>query len=719
MGAGKRLCVGLWVNPDGTVFEAWRDAGGERTDQTHDLAPFLWCREEIATQWMETKGGGEVETLSGSGPLNRRLRFRSLDSYRAFGADYRGSPGVEMPKPLELTWLIEQRQRLFETGSLRDVRRLQMDIETSTGPGRTFSDPREKEDRILAIGLRVDGKNEFLVLEEETDRAERDLLKRFADRLRALDPDTIEGHNLFRFDLDYLRRRCQRFRLKPEWGRFGEDARFRNSRIRIAERTVDLPRCDIPGRTVVDTFLLVQIYDTTARALEGYGLKDVAIAFGVTNPADGDRTYIPGAAIADAWRRNRELFLDYLGDDLRETEGVADVLLPTYIAQCPNFPMTLQEILLRGTAAKVDAVFFEAYHHASHALPMPEPVERFEGGFTESYETGVFRPVYHFDVASLYPSLLLQIGRNPTGDDLGVFIPILEGLRKARLEYKQRARSAEDPDEARDYQARQASFKILINSFYGYLGFPGARFADGALAAEVTRRGRDLIQALIGELEPLGVRILEADTDGIYVCPETYDGSAPELLADLSGRLPPGIELELGGEYDAMFCYKAKNYALASDGAMIVRGSALRSRGTEPFLRDLTRHYIAEQLGLDSRSTLDRVEEIAMEIQERRLPVEALAKGEFLGQSPAAYREAVEAGRKPRRAALEAALRMDPLPKQGDRVVFYLRAGDKTEKADWQRAVPIDDYDPVERPYDIRAYLNKLRSWSRRFPSEV
>jgi len=35
-----------------------------------------------------------------------------------------------------------------------------------------------------------------------------------------------------------------------------------------------------------------------------------------------------------------------------------------------------------------------------------------------------------------------------------------------------------------DAQARQAAYKILINSFYGYLGFSQARFADGEMAAE-------------------------------------------------------------------------------------------------------------------------------------------------------------------------------------------------------------------------------------------
>jgi uncharacterized protein YceK len=38
------------------------------------------------------------------------------------------------------------------------------------------------------------------------------------------------------------------------------------SRLKVAERWIDFPRCDLPGRAVVDTYLLVQLYDiTTAR----------------------------------------------------------------------------------------------------------------------------------------------------------------------------------------------------------------------------------------------------------------------------------------------------------------------------------------------------------------------------------------------------------------------------------------------------------------------
>lgn len=125
---------------------------------------------------------------------------------------------------------------------------------------------------------------------------------------------------------------------------------------------------------------------------------------------------------------------------------------------------------------------------------------------------------------------MLHIGRDPGNDSLGVFIPLLRQLREYRLRYKQLARHGDSAEESAEADARQASCKILINSFYGYSGFSGARFGDGELAAEVTRRGRELLQALIDELSRQGATILEADTDGIYLStPEYFDQAEPWL----------------------------------------------------------------------------------------------------------------------------------------------------------------------------------------------
>src|ERR1019366_3953905 len=182
----------------------------------------------------------------------------------------------------------------------------------------------------------------------------------------------------------------------------------------------------------------------------------------------------------------------------------------------------LQEAALRGTAGKIDLLFLEEYYHARASCPTPIEMGTFEGGFTRSFQEGVFRHVLHFDVASLYPSLLLHIGRNPRADTLGVFIPMLRRLREYRLKYKQLAKTAPTSAERDEAQARQTNFKIVINSFYGYLGFAGARFGDGELADEVTRRLHQLLQALIEEFQKQGCTILEADTDGIYLASERH-----------------------------------------------------------------------------------------------------------------------------------------------------------------------------------------------------
>ena len=460
---------------------------------------------------------------------------------------------------------------------------------------------------------------------------------------------------------------------------------------------------------------MTEIVDITAREMTAYGLKDVAVYFGITPESGDGRTYIDGAEIQQAFRDNRTEFLAYLADDLRETKGLADVLLPTYFEQARAFPIQLQEAALRGTAGKVDLLFLEEYYHARASCPAPLEIASFEGGFTRSFQEGVFKRVLHFDVASLYPSLLLQMNRNPKSDNLGVFIPLLRQLREYRLKYKQLAKTAPSAAERDEAQARQATFKILINSFYGYLGFSGARFGDGELAAEVTRRGRELLQALIEEFQKHGCVILEADTDGIYLSTEEYFLRPAELLAKVQTILPTGIELEHDGTYDAMFCYKAKNYALAVNGEITLRGSALRSRGIEPFLKRLSDHLIAYLLGTSSASPITEVDRLRQSITNRQHPVADLAKSESLSQNPAAYEQWVAGGGKPRRAAAEVALQMNPRPRMGERISYYIGPKAKGQTSDWQRARALIGYDAINAPYAVDYYIVKIDDWLERY----
>ncbi len=707
----REAICGIWISPEGETHLSLADGDAGRREEIRPFVPFAWANGSPPPG----KFGDEI--LSGDEPYRHLLHFEDLESYRDFLKNRPDNLFAESVRSLESQFLLREGRRLFEGLPFSGLRRCQCDIETACGVPGGFSNAGRKSDRVLAIGMSFTGESEptILVLEEMTDAAERELLARFNKVLVEKDPDVIEGHNFFNFDLEYLRRRSLRYRLPCIWGRFGQKATFRKSRLRVAERWIDFMRCDIPGRAVIDTYLLIQIFDVTTRDMISYSLKDVAVYLGVTKPQSDNRTYLSGEEIQVTFSEDRERFLSYLGDDLRETRGVADLLLPTYFAQTENFPMTLQDVALRGSANKVDLLLQEKYFHACRGLPEFPQVQRFEGAFTRSFVTGVHKQVLHFDVASLYPSLLMLIGRNPSSDSLGIFIPLLIKLRQARLEFKDRARNAETEELRIEYQARQTSYKILINSFYGYLGFSGARFADSDLAAEVTRRGRELLRELIEEFDRLGCTVLEADTDGIYLATEEYWTEPEKLLSKIGGLLPEGIELEYDGRYASMFCYKAKNYALYDGNKITIRGSALRSRGIEPYLKELSRRLISYLLGVEEESPLDLAERFRAEINAGSMDIVRLAKSEYLSQSPDKYREKVESGGKPRRASLEVALKMSPPPKMGKRVSYFIPYGEKPRMPDWQRALPVDSHDSKSCPYDPAYYTKKLDAWIKRY----
>jgi DNA polymerase I len=633
------LC-GVWIDGGGRARVSMAATGGGREEKTLPFEPFAWLP---SNPFEAPVSGVQFERLGGSAALGTLARAASLEAFEGFVKAARDLVAVDAIRPLESQFLLQSRMRLYGDMGFARLRRCQVDIETGSADGG-FSDAERPGDRVLAIGMRFGGVDRLLLLDAMTDEAEKALLLSFNRELAALDPDVIEGHNIFKFDLDYLRTRCRLRRVPCAWGRFGQKATFRSSRLKVAERWIDFPRCDLPGRAVVDTYLLTLLNDITTRELNSYGLKEVAVHFGITPEDSTERTYIEGSRIAEAFEGDRARFCAYLADDLRETQGLADLLLPTYFEQARTFPIPLQEATLRGTTVKIDLLFLEEYYHARQSCPQPPEIRPFDGGYTRSFNEGVFRHVLHFDVASLYPSLLLSIGRNPANDTLGVFIPLLRRLLEYRLRYKQVARNAPAEDERAEAQARQAAYKILINSFYGYLGFSGARFGDGELAAEVTRRGRELLQSLIEEFGRHGCTILEADTDGMYLSSDEFFERPEELLARVVPILPAGIELEFDGRYDAMFCYKAKNYALLEGGRVTLRGSALRSRGIEPYLKKLTDSLIGFLLGVSKESPVGLIDGYRRGLADRSLPVAEIAKGEILGMNPEAYERFIAGG---------------------------------------------------------------------------
>ena len=98
----------------------------------------------------------------------------------------------------------------------------------------------------------------------------RDARPSWSRIIRERDPDVIEGHNLFRADMEYLEQRARRLGIKLALGRDGSAMYARPARLQIAERTIAYRRYDVYGRNLVDTWILAQHYDIASRELEGF-----------------------------------------------------------------------------------------------------------------------------------------------------------------------------------------------------------------------------------------------------------------------------------------------------------------------------------------------------------------------------------------------------------------------------------------------------------------
>ena len=665
-------------------------------------------------------GHSAIEELSGPGRY-RALAFfpswKSLQRARTWLAKRSGPRGREaggpflaVNDPAQQALMLTGRT-LFKGMSFEDLRRMQVDIETHTAPGFEFCNPEREADRIIVIAMSdTTGWTEIM---EERSGDEARLLRRFAEAVRARDPDVIEGHNIFKFDLPYLAERARLHGVKLALGRDGSEMTQRSSRFTAGDRTVPYTRFEVFGRHVVDTYFLVQLYDVSARSLESYGLKSVAAHFKLSAPG---RTMIEGSEIAREYGRDPERVLRYAADDVRETRLLSDVLSRTYFAQAQMLPMTLQSVCVRGNAGKIDALMLREYLRRRHSVPGPGAASQFAGGATEVFVRGVVRNVHHCDVRSLYPSLMLAHGIAPAPDDLGVFLQMLRFLRAFRLDAKKRMAGAADDAARRHWESLQSAFKILINSFYGYLGFAQALFNDFDAAARVTAEGRALMAGMLEWLRANGATPIEMDTDGIYFVPPAFksDGARDRFRKGLEASLPPGIEVEFDGEYESMFSYKMKNYALLDPGGdVIVRGAALKSRGLEPFLRSFLKEYVLIKLHGREAETPALVARYEQSVRGRSWPIRMLAKTETLRDAPSTYAAKVGGSGRGRNAAYELALKSGRDYQAGDQISYYI-SGDKKSVAAHAAARLVSDWNPDARDENVEYYAAKVRALAGR-----
>lgn len=627
-------------------------------------------------------------------------------------------------RPVEL-YLINNpaQQYLMQTGrtcfkgmAFDDLHRLQLDIEVYAETG--FPNAANEAHPIIIIAL-SDNRGWHHLIEGQS-LSEKEMLETLVATIRDRDPDVIEGHNIYAFDFPYLMARCERYGVRFAIGRDGSVPRVFPSSMRFAERSVDFPALEIAGRHVVDTYFQVMAFDVFKRNLPGYSLKVAARYFGF---APEDRTYVEGDDIAKTWKTDPQALLAYALDDVIETERLARHLSGSSFYLTQMLPMTYGQVARTGPAAKIESLFVREYLRQRYALPKSAWGSQAMGGYTDVFITGVVGPVVYADVESLYPSIMLNYDVRPQHDTLRLFPQLLRRLTDLRFEAKGQMKTAATPEVRSELDARQTSYKNLINSFYGNLGFSLALFNDFAEADRVASTGQDLLRQIISLIRREGGSVIEVDTDGVlFVPPPEVHGDEPEraFVRALNREMPPGIRIGFDGRFRKMLSYKKKNYALLRyDGTLKFKGSSLVSRSSERF----GRRFVREAIRLLLDEDIQGLHDLYLAYRDNILAhawndVSDFSRTETIKDTIERYQADVTAGKRTRAASYELALArsrhtQQPIRK-GDRISYYI-TGTTAHVTSFENARLSDAWNPEQPDENTAYYLKRLDEFASKF----
>jgi DNA polymerase I len=293
---------------------------------------------------------------------------------------------------------------------------------------------------------------------------------------------------------------------------------------------------------------------------------------------------------------------------------------------CKHTRQLLSDVARMGQSQMVEWLLIREAHRAGELVPnkptSPELVRRqretYEGGYVLEPRKGLHENIVSLDFRSLYPTIIVTHNvdmstldcdccpgenQSPTGHHFCSkrqgFIPsILSGLVERRAEIKaQIDPMSPDSPEYKRKDATQYALKILSNSFYGYSGYPQARWYSKECAESVAAWGRHYIVMTIDAAEKEGFQVLYSDTDSIFLTSQGAGGElvsrAKSFLEKMNRSLPGTIELEYQGHHPRGFFVSKKRYALVDEGGRIAtRGLEVVRRDWSPVAKDTQRRVL-------------------------------------------------------------------------------------------------------------------------------
>lgn len=379
--------------------------------------------------------------------------------------------------------MIKDGYTYFKGLNPKEISILSFDIET-TGLNHN------KDSKVLLIS------NTFRVLDKIEKKLfcfddfpnEGEMIKSWCEWVREKDPSILVGHNIYSFDLPYIKFIADKFNIPLLLGRDNSELNFfkKESKFRKdGSQDLHYKKVRCYGREIIDTYFLAIRHDSVEKKYESYGLKQIIKQ---ENLEDLDRQFYDASLIRKNYndKLEWEKIKRYCINDSDDSLKVFDLMSSSVFYMTQSIPKTFQQVTESASGSQINSMMIRAYLQDKHSISKADTITEFQGGISFGIP-GVYKNCWKIDIKSCYPSaILINKLYSKHKDPNGYMYELCKYFTEKRFEYKKLYKETKNPY----YQSMDQSAKIFINSIFGFCSASGLNFNDSKVASLITDYGR-------------------------------------------------------------------------------------------------------------------------------------------------------------------------------------------------------------------------------------
>lgn len=511
---------------------------GKRFSRQVDYQPTLYVSSKKKTNY-KTLDGKYVEPLTPGGPSECKEffnRYKDVDGFEIYGMDNYIFQYISDSYP-------EEKVKY----NFSDIKLYTIDIEVSSENG--FPNPVDCIEELLLISIQdfhtkkiitfgvnpydnTDSNVEYILCRDEID-----LCHKFLEYWESDYPDIITGWNTSVYDIPYIVGRIGRILGEKDQKRLSPWGMVHSKELNMGGRPVII--CELVGISNVDYLDLYKKFTYTNR--ESYSLNHIA----EVELGEAKLDHTEYETFKDFYTKDWNKFTLYNIKDVNLVDKLEEKLklIELCIMMAFNAKVNFSDVFFQ--VRMWDAITYNYLKNRNIVIPPRNTIEKdekFEGAYVKEPTPGMYEYVVSFDLASLYPSLIMMYNVSPETlvdvkhpnitinsildksvdtelyseyaicpngcmyrkDFQGFFPELVEEMFNRRKEYKKKMLEAEKEYEKNpskellnyisEYHNIQQNLKICLNSLYGALGNSGFRYYRLDNAKAITFSGQTVIK---------------------------------------------------------------------------------------------------------------------------------------------------------------------------------------------------------------------------------